>query len=322
MAPLPHGIYPYLVSPVDERGRVDEGVIERLVEALIAAGVDGLTPLGSTGEVMYLTAAQRRTIVATTIRAAAGRVPVVPGIAAFATSDAVDQAREMEQLGASGLVVMRQNAFATSEEGILAYFSEVARAVSVPIVLYTNPALLGSDFSVENLVQLSSIDNIRYIKDATSDTGRILSLTNRLGGRMEVFSASAHIPAFVFMLGGVGWMAGPACVIPEAARELYRRVQAGDTAGALDLQRRLWPVNEAFRRYPLGACIKTALELRGFAVGGPIAPQRPLPAAAREEIRAALATADAAVAYGASAGRGAPPRRRTAAARSQRSTVR
>lgn len=293
---LPHGVYPYLVSPVSTSGVVDEALVEGLSDDLIGAGVNGLTPLGSTGEIMYLTGDQRGAIVKAVIRAAAGRVPVVPGVAAFSTHDAVAQAQAFEGMGADGLVVMRQSAFATSEEGALGYFEAVARSVSIPIVLYTNPALLGSDFTVDGLRRLADTPNIRYIKDATGDTGRILSLLNRLEGRLEVFSASAHIPAVVFLLGGVGWMAGPACVIPRAAQALYGLVKAGDVQGALDLQRRLWPVNEVFRRHPLAACIKAALQIRGYDVGDPIAPQKPLDAAARREIAEALAAADAAVA--------------------------
>ncbi|MGA2395089.1 MAG: dihydrodipicolinate synthase family protein [Candidatus Lustribacter sp.] len=293
---LPHGIYPYLVSPVDAAGVVDEGMLERLVGDLIAAGVDGVTPLGSTGEIVYLTPAQRRAIVDATLRVAKGRVPVVPGVAAFATTDAVAQAREFAAMGADGLVVMRQSAFPASEEGVVDYFTQVARAVDVPIVLYTNPTLLGTDFSAATLDALARVPNIRYIKDATGDTGRILTLINRLGGTLEVFSASAHIPAFVFMLGGVGWMAGPACVIPQAAAELYRRVRSGDLQGALALQRPLWGINECFRKYPLAACIKAALQLRGYAVGEPVPPQRSLTAAERAEVAAALEAADRALA--------------------------
>lgn len=293
---LPHGIYPYLVSPVDASGTVDSAVLARLVDDLIAAGVDGLTPLGSTGEVIYLTQDQRRRIVEVTLEAAAGRVPVVPGVAAFSIDDGVQQARQWESLGAAGVVVMRQNGFATSEEGALGFFENIARAISIPIVLYTNPGLLGTDFTIPGLRRLAEQPNIRYIKDATGDTGRILSLLNHVGDKLEVFSASAHIPALVFLLGGVGWMAGPACVIPRAARALRDRVLAGDIDGALDLQRTLWPINEAFRKYPLAACIKTALRLRGYAVGDPIAPQQRLSAEAEREIGEALAAADAAIA--------------------------
>lgn len=295
-ARLPHGIYPYLVSPIDAAGNVDAPVLSRLVDDLVNAGVDGLTPLGSTGEIIYLNPDQRQRIVEVTLEAAAGRVPVVPGVAAFSIDDGVRQARLWESLGTAGIVVMRQNGFATSEDGALGYFEQVAGAVSIPVVLYTNPALLGTDFTMAGLRRLSDLPNVRYIKDATGDTGRILSLLNHVGDRLEVFSASAHIPALVFLLGGVGWMAGPACVIPRAARVLRDRVAAGDIASALDLQRKLWPINEAFRKYPLAACIKTALQLRGYAVGDPIAPQLPLGPEARAEIERALAAADAAVA--------------------------
>lgn len=292
---LPHGIYPYVVSPVDARGRVDQELLERLVDDLVATGIDGVTPLGSTGEVMYLTPRQRRDVVAATVRAVDGRVPVVPAVAGFSTHDAVAQATELEALGVDGLVAMRQQAFATSEAGVVGYFTAVARAVSLPLVIYTNPALLGDDLSVDALAQLAEVETIKYLKDAGGDTGRILSVLNRVGDRLEVFSASRHVPLLVLLLGGVGWMAGPACVVPEASVELYRRFSAGRLDDALALQRQLWPINELFRTYPLGACIKAALELRGYAAGDPIAPQQPLDAAARERLAQALRLADEAI---------------------------
>lgn len=292
---LPPGIYPYLVSPLEDDGSVREAVLARLVDDLIGTGVQGLTPLGSTGEVAFLTPAQRRRIVEVTLASAAGRVPVVPGIAAFSTHDAVEQACTYASMGVAGLVVMRQHAFPVADAGIYDYFAAVAHAVDVPVVLYTNPALLGSDFSLAVLDRLAAVPNIRYIKDATSDTGRILSYTNRFGDRLKVFSASAHIPAFVFMLGGVGWMAGPACVIPHAAQRVYRLVIAGRIDEAMALQRQTWAVNEVFRRFPLAACIKAALQCRGYEVGEPIAPQQPLDAEQVRQIRAALEQVDAAM---------------------------
>lgn len=291
---LPRGIYPYLVSPINEDGSVREAALARLVDDLVNAGVQGVTPLGSTGEVSFLTQAQRLRIVQVTLDVCRGRVPVVPGIAAFSTHDAVDQARAYARIGAAGLVVMRQNGGPVSNEGMIQYFSAVAGAVDIPIVLYTNPALLGTDFTLDVLMRLSDVPNIRYIKDATSDTGRILSYTNRFGDRLQVFSASAHIPLVVFLLGGVGWMAGPACAVPKAALTLVRLIDERRMEDALALQRAMWPVNEAFRKYPLGACIKTALAARGYDVGDPVAPQDPLSGGAVQEIRMALEQADAA----------------------------
>lgn len=292
---LPSGIYPYLVSPIDSAGAVREAVLAKMVDDLVKQGVHGVTPLGSTGEVSFLTQQQRKRIVEVTLEAAAGRVPVVAGIAAFSTLDAAEQARIYEDLGANGLVLMRQNGGPISADGTYQFFATASKAVSIPIVLYTNPAVLGTDFSIDTLSRLIEIPNVRYIKDATSDTGRILSYLNRFGADLSVFSASAHIPAFVFLLGGVGWMAGPACVIPEAARLLFDLIKSERIAEAIALQRELWPINEAFRTYPLGACIKAALHLRGYDVGDPVAPQSPLDGNAAKQVEKALARADAAL---------------------------
>jgi 4-hydroxy-tetrahydrodipicolinate synthase len=296
---LPGGIYPYLVSPVRSDGAVDAAVLTALVDDLIAAGVNGVSPLGSTGEVMYLTQAQRLAVVEITLGAVQRRVPVVPGVCAFSTHDAIEQGTAYARLGVDGLVVMRQHAFPVDDDGVVEFFGTVAKAVECPVLLYTNPSVLGSDLSLAALERLLEIPNVRYLKDASGNTGRILSVLSHFGDRLGVFSASAHIPLLVFELGGIGWMAGPACVVPEAAVELLRLTQAGEHAAALRLQRELWPLNEAFTSYGLGACIKAALEVRGYAVGQPISPQRPLAPSARAAVAAAISRADAAV----------PPRR-------------
>lgn len=114
-----HGIFPYLVSPVDgATGRVRERVLRDLVEHLIAAGVHGLSPLGSTGEIAYLPHDLRREIVRAVLDAAAGRVPVVPGVAAYSTLDALRQAEQLVRLGVDGLIVMLQTQFPVPPAGV------------------------------------------------------------------------------------------------------------------------------------------------------------------------------------------------------------
>jgi 4-hydroxy-tetrahydrodipicolinate synthase len=178
--------------------------------------------------------------------------------------------------------------FPVSRSGIEGYFRTLAEAVPCPVVLYTNPGLLGGDVTPDMIDTLSHVSNISYVKDASSNTGRILTILNRVGDRMKVFSASAHIPMVVLQLGGVGWMAGPACVLPGECVELYNLVRQGRTDEALALQKRLWRANELFQKYSLAACIKAGLQVQGFDVGGPIPPQEPLKAAEVEEIRTAL----------------------------------
>ena len=283
-----HGVFPYLVSPIDDEGNVKEGVLARLCDDLVKAGVHGLTPLGSTGEFAYLSRSQRRRVVEVVIEAAAGRVPVVAGVASTTTADAVDQAREWERLGCDGILAVLEAYFPIADEGVFSYFKAIGEAVSLPVVLYTNPSFQRSDLSLPVIERLSRVPNIRYIKDASVNSGRLLSIINRVEGRVQVFAASSHIPACVMLIGGVGWMAGPACVAPRQSVELYELCRRADWPAAMEKQRPLWTLNQAFAKYNLAACIKGGLELQGYAVGAPLPPQAPLSAAGIEDVRRAL----------------------------------
>lgn len=284
-----HGVFPYVVSPVLDRGEVDAKVLTRLCDDLVKAGVHGLTPLGSTGEFAYLNAAQRRRVVEVTVQAARGRVPVVAGVASTTIADAVSQAREVERMGANGILAILEAYFPVADEGVYAYFKAIAESVQLPVVLYTNPSFQRSDLSLPVIERLSRVPNIGYIKDASVNTGRLLSILNRVEGRMQVFAASSHVPACVMLLGGVGWMAGPACVAPRQSVELYELCTSGDWTAAMAKQRPLWALNQAFAKYNLAACIKGALALQGYAVGAPLPPQAPLSPEGVDEVRRALA---------------------------------
>lgn len=281
------GVLPYLVSPIDADGQVMDGVLARLCEDLIGKGVHGLTPLGSTGEFAYLDRAQRTRVVEVTIEAAKGRVPVVPGVAATTIADAVAQAKTYEKLGANGILAILEAYFPLKDSQVEAYFRAIADATGLPVVLYTNPNFQRSDLSLDVIGRLAEHKNIVGIKDASTNTGRLLSILNRVGGKMEVFAASAHIPTAVMMIGGAGWMAGPACVIPRQSVALYHLCVEKRWEEAMALQRTLWRINEIFARYNLAACIKAGLEHQGYAVGDPLPPQVPLTA----EERAVVATA-------------------------------
>jgi 4-hydroxy-tetrahydrodipicolinate synthase len=283
-----HGVMPYLVSPLDADGRILTDVLGKLSDDLIKAGVHGLTPLGSTGEFAYLSREQRRGVVQATIEAANKRVPVIAGVASTATADAVTQARDYEKLGATGILAILEAYFPLKDAQIEAYFRAIADAVSIPVVIYTNPNFQRSDLTLDVIARLASHPGIVAIKDASTNTGRLLSIRNRCAD-IDVFSASAHIPAAVMLIGGVGWMAGPACVIPRQSVKLYDLCAAARWPEAMALQRELWRVNEAFARFNLAACIKAGLQIQGYAVGDPIPPQAPLSAEDRKVVEKILA---------------------------------
>jgi 4-hydroxy-tetrahydrodipicolinate synthase len=156
------------------------------------------------------------------------------------------------------------------------------------VVIYTNPQFQRSDLTLDVIARLASHPRIGYIKDASTNTGRLLSIINRCGDSIKVFSASAHIPAAVMLIGGYGWMAGPACIIPKQSVALYDLCKAKRWDEAMALQRKLWRINEAFARFNLAACIKAGLAIQGYDVGDPVPPQAALTVEQRKAVEAAL----------------------------------
>jgi 4-hydroxy-tetrahydrodipicolinate synthase len=140
------GVFPYLVSPVGPTGEIMDGVLTDLVEHLIASGVHGLAPLGSTGEFAYLTHQQRYRVVETVLAANRGRVPVIAGVASTSIPDAVAQTEHMVAAGADGILAILEAYFPVGDDGVEAYFTAIAKAAKGrPVVIYTNPQFQRSD---------------------------------------------------------------------------------------------------------------------------------------------------------------------------------
>lgn len=270
------GVIPYLVTPIGQDGHIKRDVLTRLCADLVDQGVHGLTPLGSTGEYAYLSEAQRRNVVETVVAAASGRVPVLPGVASTSIRGAIEQAKSYERLGVDGIVAVLDAYFPLTEADVERYFASIADAVDLPIILYTNPNFQRSDLSITTIEKLAKYQNIVGLKDASSNTGRLLSIINRCGEELSIYAASSHVTACVMMMGGKGWFAGPACVLPRQSVQLYKLCLAGRWEDAFILQKKLWYFNELFARFNLAACIKAALEQQGYDVGVPIAPQTPI----------------------------------------------
>lgn len=287
------GVVPYLPTPLTAEGQVDQAALTRLCQHLIACGVHGLTPLGSTGEFAYLDFAEKERVVATTVEAAAKQIPVIAGVAATTTRDAVKQAKRWAELGADGILAVLEAYFPVTDRGIIGYFTAIADATDLPVTLYTNPNFQRSDLSIEAIDELSHHPNILFVKDASTNTGRLLSILNRTEGRIGVFAASSHITAAVMLIGGRGWLAGPSCIVPRQSVRLFELCEAGKWEEAMKLQRDLWAVNQVFARFNLAGAVKAGLRLQGFDCGDPAPPQPTLTPAQINEVKNALKRAGA-----------------------------
>lgn len=278
------GIIPYLVTPLNADESVNADELKRICQHLIGQGVHGFTPLGSTGEGPYLSESDRQVVVQAVVDASAGRVPVVPAVFSRTIRGAIDQVRAFERLGADGVVLTLDSYFPLAQSAVKEYFLRVADATELPIIIYTNPNFQKVDLGIDLIAELSQNPKFAGLKDASGNTGRLLSIADRCRPGFGIYAASAHLAVSVMLLGGQGLFAGPACVLARENVQLYELCNAGRWEQAMALQKVLWRFSEAFASYNLAACTKAALEHQGFAPGNPLAPQPRLSADIKQRI--------------------------------------
>ena len=271
-----HGTHTVLVTPFTADGAaVDLPALERLVEFQIENGIEGLIPLGSTGEFLSVSREERTAITETVIRAAAGRVPVLIGTGAEDTREAVALAREADGMGADGVLVIPPFYSVPTEDELYVHYKGIADAIGIPVMVYNNPATANVDLTPPILARLSTIAGCCYVKESTLEVTRVRDILAASDGRMAVFAGVLGYESA--WLGAVGWVAVCSNVVPRLSADMFRAAAAGDRETALPLYRRLAPLLfwVGGPRYVSGT--KAALRLIGRDMGPPRPPRLPLP---------------------------------------------
>ena len=281
------GTYTVLVTPFTADGAaVDHAALARLVEFQVAHGIDGLIPLGSTGEFLSVSREERAAITETVVATAAGRVPVLIGTGAEDTREAVALSREAERAGAQGVMVIPPFYSVPTEDELYHHYRSIADAIGIPVMLYNNPATANVDLTPPVLARLSTIEGCRYVKESTLEVTRVRDIIAACGGRLAVFAGVLGYESA--WLGAVGWVAVCSNVAPRLSREMFAAAAAGDRARALPLYRRLAPLLPwvGGPRYVSGT--KAAFRLMGMDMGPPRPPRLPLPAQDLPALQAVL----------------------------------
>jgi 4-hydroxy-tetrahydrodipicolinate synthase len=287
----PHGVLAALVTPMKANEDIDFNALAQQVETMIATGIHGLIPLGSTGEFYALTAEERRAVLKATLEAAGGRVPVVAGTNAGSTRDVVAFSREAEQLGCDGVMLAPPYYSLPQPDELRAHIQAVNDAIGIPIMLYNYPGRTGVDMTPEFIEQLAALPRVRYVKESTGEIGRISTLLRRCGDHLGVFCGGDTVAFESLALGAVGWVGGVANVVPRSHVELYRLVvEKRDFAAARKLYFQMLPLLSLMEnggKYT--QWVKAACGLMGRPVGAPRAPLRAATAAELKELKGALA---------------------------------
>lgn len=268
------GTYTIMVTPFDAEGAVDLPTLERYVDWQIEAGIHGLIPLGSTGEFLSLSDEEFEEVAATVIRRAAGRVPVLIGTTAEDTRVAVRRSRQVEALGADGVMVLPPFYCTPTDAEVLAHYRAISDAIGIPIMVYNNPAVTNIDLRPPLVARLSEIDNCRYIKESTLEVTRVRDIVRLTDGRMNVFGGIMGYESYVE--GAVGWAAVPSNGAPGEMARIHDLVQAGRFFEAREIAFRHFPMIDFVASQSYVAGTKALLAAMGLPVGNPRPPRLPL----------------------------------------------
>ena len=287
------GILAAVTTPFTaDASAVDEPVIKTQVDRLVAAGIHGLVPTGTTGEFMTLTPAEYRRVIELYVQAVAGRVPVVAGVGALSTKDAVELARDFEQLGADAIMIVPPFYDPLDFPTLKAFLTAVSDAITVPIVYYNVPGATGIRLTADEIAELGDIERVDYLKDTSGDAVALADLLASRGDRIKAFNGWETLTFFGIASGAEASVWGAAGVVPELAVALWEALaEKGDLARGRELWKHLWAISDFLESVDYVAGIKAGLELVGHPAGPARAPIQPLPAQERERFARILADA-------------------------------
>ncbi|MFC4764812.1 dihydrodipicolinate synthase family protein [Dyella koreensis] len=230
------GVIPAITTPFTADGQVDHAFLAEHARTLIDSGCTGIVPLGSLGEAATLSFDEKLAIIRTLVKALDGRAPVIPGIAALSTDEAVRLAREAKALGCSGLMVLPPYVYSTDWREMGAHLRAVIAATDLPCMLYNNPIAYKTDFSPEQIAELAhEFPNVQAVKESSGDVRRFAAIRSLLGDRLELLVGMDDAIVEGVSMGARGWIAGLVNAYPKESVKLFELARDGGADAAAEL---------------------------------------------------------------------------------------
>ncbi len=266
---------------------LDEAALEAHLDAMLEAGVHVIAVCGGTGEFPFLSEAEKRRIAEISARHIDGRCKLIVQTSAIRTEDAIEASKHAVANGADALLILPPYFEGPGADGVRWHYEQVAAAVDTTIMVYNIPQFSGFDITPEVFADLRQIDGIRYIKDSTSDMGRLERLA-RSGAK--VFNGCDYLNLYGLIAGCVGCFSGAGNAMAAEYVRLYELFQNGDQAGALELWHRMQPLNLLLWTLPFNPVAKEASNIAGRPVGQCRRPVLPLSDAEMAAVREAMSS--------------------------------
>lgn len=250
------GVFPAVTTQFRDDFSLDVDATATVVDKLIRDGVSGLIVCGTVGENTSLARAEKVQLMEAARAAAAGRVPVIAGIAEFTTAFAVETARAAAAAKVDGLMVMPALVYSAKPHESAAHFRAVARATDLPVMVYNNPPIYKNDITPDILASLADVENIVCFKDSSGDTRRFVDVRRRVGERFVLFAGLDDVVVESVAMGAVGWVSGMSNAFPREGETLFRLARAGRFAELMPLYEWFMPLLHLDARPDLVQCIK------------------------------------------------------------------
>ncbi len=282
------GVFPAVTTQFQADFRLDTAATLRHLDALLAAGVDGLILLGTLGENCSLEYPEKLELLRAAVAHVRGRVPVLAGVAEYTTALACRFASAAEQTGVDGLMVLPAMVYKADGREAAAHFRAVARASRLPVMCYNNPVAYHVDLTPALFAELADEETLVAIKESSEDVRRITDIINAVGDRYLLFNGVDDLAMEAALLGARGWVAGLVNAFPAETVELWRLAAAGRYGGARALYRWFMPLLHLDTHVKLVQYIKLAQAecLLGSETVRP--PRLPLEGAEREAVLGVL----------------------------------
>jgi 4-hydroxy-tetrahydrodipicolinate synthase len=282
------GTYTAIITPF-RNGKIDEEALERLVRAQGRAGVDGIVPVGTTGESPTVDYEEHVKMIELSVKLARGRVKVLAGTGANSTSEAIYLTQSAEKVGADGSLQVAPYYNKPTQEGVFQHFCAVARATRLPIVLYSIPGRCGIEIGVDTVKRLTrACENILGIKEAGGSADRVSQLRGALGSRFEILSGDDSLTLPFMAVGAQGVISVASNVIPRQVAQMVKAYAAGRPAAALKLHQKYYPLFKDLFIETNPVPVKAALAMMGQIQEEYRLPLVPMSAKNREILRSTL----------------------------------
>ncbi len=285
------GVMPAITTQFKKDYTLDLAAFKKNLAAQINAGVHGIILGGTLGEASTLSDEEKSQLLATSLEAVGGKLPVVMNIAEQTTSKAVALAEQAEAEGANGLMLLPPMRYKATDEETVAYFSSVAANTSLPIMIYNNPVDYKIEVTLDMFEQLSAFENINAVKESTRDTTNITRMLNRFGDRFSILCGVDTIAMECLLMGANGWVAGLVDAFPEETVALYTYCKVGEWEKARLLFRWFLPLLELDISPQLVQNIKMCEVETGLGTGYVRPPRKPLSGDTNTAVRQIIASA-------------------------------